>query len=200
MKIFDEKNNVIENPDMELGKLVQESSPITFRYIVTQHEQGHYETIAEYPNGGKDIEWVIEVPEEGSWIACDEDNNEVETDIVIPEDMPHEIDIPTANEFMRYVLYTAEELDEIVEAKLKQEEEAKKAEEREAMLTELPERLNSAEKSVKETQKAIAELNTLASDNSTSIEDVMSAISEITKNTEDIMDAIAELGTLVVVE
>lgn len=25
-------------------------------------EQGHYETIQEYPNGGKDVEWIIDVP------------------------------------------------------------------------------------------------------------------------------------------
>ena len=25
-------------------------------------EQGHYETIREYPNGGKDVKWVIDVP------------------------------------------------------------------------------------------------------------------------------------------
>ena len=24
-------------------------------------EQGHYETIAEYPNGGKDVRWIVDV-------------------------------------------------------------------------------------------------------------------------------------------
>ena len=39
------------------------------KLFITHHEaveaveeQGHYETVAEYPNGGKDVEWVVDVP------------------------------------------------------------------------------------------------------------------------------------------
>lgn len=148
MKIFDEKNNLIENPDMESGKLIQESNPVTFRYTITQHEQGHYETIAEYPNGGKDVEWVIDTPEEGAWIAYDNDDNEVETDITIPDDAPHEMDIPSFNEYMRYVLYTAEELAEIAEKKKLQEEADAKKAEQEEFLESAPTRMTTVETAV----------------------------------------------------
>ena len=30
--------------------------------VKTIPEQGHFETIREYPNGGKDVEWVVDVP------------------------------------------------------------------------------------------------------------------------------------------
>lgn len=121
MRILDELGKVLTNPDLDNGKLVEERRPITHRYEVTQHEQGHYEVIAEYPNGGKDVEWVVDVPEEGRWVAYGEDGAEVETDSVIPDDAPHEIDIPDVDAFYRYVLCTAEELAERASAKVQAE-------------------------------------------------------------------------------
>ena len=123
MKIYDEANNIIENPDLELGKLLQESKSVVFKYEITTYEQGHYETIAEYPNGGKDIEWVVDVAEEGNWIAYDENGEVVETDIAIPSDAPHELNIPSTHEWLRYVLYTDEELAEIAAQKEVAEQE-----------------------------------------------------------------------------
>ena len=35
-------------------------------------EEGHWETIAEYPNGGKDVEWIIDVPAVEAKEAWDE--------------------------------------------------------------------------------------------------------------------------------
>ena len=121
MRVLDEAGNIIEDWDLELGKLVPESRDVTFRYEVTQQEQGHYEVTAEYPNGGKDVKWVIDVPELGRWVAYDEDGAEVETETVIPDDAPHEIEIPDAEAFYRYVRYTAEELAEKAHWKVQME-------------------------------------------------------------------------------
>lgn len=30
--------------------------------IIEVPEEGHYETLREYPNGGKDVKWVVDVP------------------------------------------------------------------------------------------------------------------------------------------
>ena len=59
MRILDENNIEITNPDLELGYLQPEE-------IVKQHHEevpadpgiSHYEVIREYPNGGKDVELV----------------------------------------------------------------------------------------------------------------------------------------------
>lgn len=138
MRIVDEQGAVVTDPDLEKGKLVQESQPVTFRYEITQHEQGHYETVAEYPNGGKDVEWVVEVPEKGHWVAYDEDGAEVETDMVVPDDAPHEIEISAMDEWLRYVPYTEDELAEMAEQRAQAEAAVQKAEEQQAFLDSAP--------------------------------------------------------------
>lgn len=63
MRIFDEtKTKELENPDLSKGRLGND-------VIVTHHEgregtqeQGHYEVVAEYPNGGKDVKWIVDIP------------------------------------------------------------------------------------------------------------------------------------------
>lgn len=121
MKIFDEKMKEIFNPDLENGKLVAESREVFHRYKVTQEEKGHYKTIREYPNGGKDVDWVVDTPEEGHWVSYDAYGNEVATDIVIPDDAPHELEIPDIEEFYRYLKLTAEELAERAEQAIQDE-------------------------------------------------------------------------------
>lgn len=110
MKIFDVQGNIIENPDLEKGHLVFATRPIIHRYKITQEEIGHYETIKEYPNGGKDVAWVVDVPEKGYWATYDMNGNEIECDIIIPDDAPHEIDLNDTESFAEYILYTEEEL------------------------------------------------------------------------------------------
>lgn len=138
MRIIDQDGNPVESPDLDVGRLESESRPVVFRYEVTQHEQGHYETVAEYPNGGKEVEWVVGVPEVGRWVAYDENGAEVETDIEIPDDAPHEIEIPALDERLRYVPYTEEELAEIAERNAQAEAAAQKAEEQQAFLDSAP--------------------------------------------------------------
>ena len=90
MKTIDELGNVIENPeslDLELGHLEQDKEIIHHDAVEEVKEQYHYETIAVYPNGGKDVKKVIDVEAVKPKEAYDE-----------------EIDI------QKYILFTPEEL------------------------------------------------------------------------------------------
>ena len=90
MEIYNENMELIHNPDLTLGYLKSGTRTEHHDAIEGVEEQGHYVTIAEYPNGGKDVEWVVDV--EGV-LAQDAWDEEIEIQI--------------------YVLYTQEELDAI---------------------------------------------------------------------------------------
>ncbi len=87
MKTIDESGNIIENPDLEKGYLEPAKETVHHEAIEGVEEQYHQETIAEYPNGGKDVEKVIDVEGVKAKDAWDE-----------------EVDV------MKYVLYTEAEL------------------------------------------------------------------------------------------
>ena len=63
MRVFDEsKQNELSNFDLEKGYLKADKLCIAHHdEVQAVEEQGHYETIAEYPNGGKDLKWVVDV-------------------------------------------------------------------------------------------------------------------------------------------
>lgn len=62
MRIFDQNDKEITAPDTEKGRLENDRILIAHHEAITAVEEvGHYEVIAEYPNGGKDVEWVIDV-------------------------------------------------------------------------------------------------------------------------------------------
>lgn len=103
MKIIDENGAALENPDLTLGWLRDETEAVEHPAQAGVPELSHYETVAEYPNGGKDVRKIIDregVPARDAWT----------------EQVP----------IQRYILYTAEEL-------AAQEEERKKAEAREKL-------------------------------------------------------------------
>lgn len=63
MKVYNEnKTEILEEYDLEKGELKEDSIIIHHDEIEGQEETGHYEIIAEYPNGGKDIEYIIDTP------------------------------------------------------------------------------------------------------------------------------------------
>lgn len=113
MKIIDENGLPVESPDLTKGYLKQETQTIHHDAVEAVEEVSHYETIAEYPNGGKDIRKVVDVPGVAAQEAYDE-----------------EVDV------QRYVLYTAEELTAQEKARKEAEEKAQlpTAEERLAAL------------------------------------------------------------------
>ena len=98
MKILDETGAVVENPDLTLGYLVDDTEPVEHPSVEGVDEVSHYETVAEYPNGGRDVRKVIDVPGVPAQAAWTEQ-------------------VPV----QRYIRYTAEEL-------AAQEEERKKQE------------------------------------------------------------------------
>ena len=104
MKIIDDKTGLeIQNPDLTQGWLHDETEAVEHPAQEGVPELSHYETVAEYPNGGRDVRKVIDregVPAQGAWT----------------EQVP----------IQKYIRYTAEEL-------AAQEEERKKAEAREKL-------------------------------------------------------------------
>lgn len=62
MRIFDINNIELTNPDLSRGYLKEDRIFVKHHEAVEPvEEQWHYEVIAEYPNGGKDIKKVIDV-------------------------------------------------------------------------------------------------------------------------------------------
>lgn len=102
MQIIDKTGTVIANPDLTLGYLKSETQTVHHDAVEAVEEVSHYETIAEYPNGGKDVRKVVDVPGVAAQDAYDE---EVEV--------------------QRYILYTADELAKQAAAREKAEQEAK---------------------------------------------------------------------------
>ena len=103
MKILDETGAVVENPDLTLGYLTDDTEEITHPAVEGVEEQWHWETVTEYPNGGRDVQKIVDRP-----------------GIQAQEEWVEQVPI------QRYIRYTAEEL-------AAQEEARKKAEAREKL-------------------------------------------------------------------
>lgn len=62
MKVYNkDKTKILEEYDLEKGYLKEDTITIHYDEVQAVEEKGHYETIAEYPNGGKEVEWIIDV-------------------------------------------------------------------------------------------------------------------------------------------
>lgn len=74
MRIFDTtKSYEIYNPDLERGYLKYDTKLIAHHPAEAFiEEKGHYETIRQYPNGGKDVKWVVDVKGQEAKEAYDE--------------------------------------------------------------------------------------------------------------------------------
>lgn len=82
MKVYNQdKTEILEEYDLTKGELVKDKIITHHEEVIGQEEEGHYEPIAEYPNGGKDVEWVVDVPYIEHQDAYDE---EEEINIYIP--------------------------------------------------------------------------------------------------------------------
>lgn len=102
MRILDQNGTEMLEADVdyEKGYLVKENIFVCHHEAVEAVvEEGHWVTIREYPNGGKDVDWVIDVPAVEASDAWDE-----------------------YEDILRYTLYTADELAEIEAAKKEEEE------------------------------------------------------------------------------
>ena len=73
MEIYNERMERIENPDLSLGYLVPGTRTEHHEAVQGVPEKWHYEPVAEYPNGGRDIRKVIDVPGVEAQDAWDEE-------------------------------------------------------------------------------------------------------------------------------
>ena len=112
MKILDETGAVIESPDLTLGYLTDDTEEITHPAVEGVEELFHYETVAEYPNGGKDVRKIVDRPG-------------VQAQEAWTEQVP----------VQKYIRYTAEELAAQEEARKKQEAKDKLPERVDALET-----------------------------------------------------------------
>ena len=103
MKILDETGAVVENPDLTLGYLTGSTEEVTHPAVEGVEEQWHWETVTEYPGGGRDVRKVVDRP-----------------GVQAQEEWVEKVPI------QKYIRYTAEEL-------AAQEEARKKAEAREKL-------------------------------------------------------------------
>ena len=112
MKIIDETGAIMENPDLTLGYLTDDTQPLEHPAQEAVAEVAHYETVAEYPSGGRDVQRVVDVPGVPARPAW-------------TEQLP----------IKRYIRYTAEELAAQEEARKKQEAKDKLPERVDALET-----------------------------------------------------------------
>ena len=100
MKIIDENGAVVENPDLTRGYLTDDTEEVTHPAVEGVEEQWHWETVTEYPNGGRDVQKIVDRP-----------------GIQAQEEWVEQVPI------QKYVRYTAEEL--AAQEKERQKQEAK---------------------------------------------------------------------------
>jgi hypothetical protein len=73
MRILDENGAELTQYDPRKGYLKETEILVAHHPAVEGvQEQGHYKVVAEYPNGGKDVEWVVDVPGVEAQEAWDE--------------------------------------------------------------------------------------------------------------------------------
>lgn len=73
MRILDKNNIELTEIDESKGYLIDERILIAHHSEVeAEEEQGHWVTVKEYPNGGKDVEWIIDKPAVEAKEAWDE--------------------------------------------------------------------------------------------------------------------------------
>ena len=83
MRIFDEsKQNEIKDYDRAAGRLVRDTLFIAHHEAREACEEvGHYAVIREYPNGGRDVKWVVDKP---AVAACEEHDEYEDILVFIP--------------------------------------------------------------------------------------------------------------------
>ena len=80
-EIYNEQMEHIENPDLTLGYLRSGTRTVHHEAVEGVTEVWHYETVDEYPNGGKDVQKVVDVPGVEAQAAWDE---EIHIQIYVP--------------------------------------------------------------------------------------------------------------------
>ena len=118
MKVYNQdKTILLEEYDLNKGHLKEDVLITHYPEVKEIKEQGHYVTIAEYPSGGKDVEWVVDVKGVEYQPARDE---EEKIYVYIPfteaqlQKMALEDEYEEKMEYMRETDYVANKLSEAV--------------------------------------------------------------------------------------
>lgn len=74
MDMYDEQGNPVTDYDPAKGRLEIQKRIHHHEAVEAVEEQGHWETVAEYPEtGGKDVQWVVDAPGVEAREAWDEE-------------------------------------------------------------------------------------------------------------------------------
>lgn len=129
MKIIDENGAAIENPDLTLGYLVDDTEPVEHPAVEGVEEQWHWETLTEYPNGGRDVQKIIDRP-----------------GVQAQEEWVEQVPV------QRYIRYTAEEL-------ARREKEQQEARQQQEALDKLPQTLEALQKENEMLKQCLLEMS-----------------------------------------
>lgn len=118
MRILDVNGNEVQNPDLTLGYLKND------RIFVAHHdavlpvkEEYHYETVKEYPNGGRDVKKVIDVEAVEGKDAWDEYEDIQRYTLYTPEEYEarnSQTSIPSSEERISVLENTVSELTNMI--------------------------------------------------------------------------------------
>ncbi len=75
MRILDENDNELNEEDIDYSTGIMMEDVIVIKHhkaVEEVKEEGHYEVVREYPNGGKDLAWIIDVEAVAPQEAWDE--------------------------------------------------------------------------------------------------------------------------------
>lgn len=114
MRYVDLDGTVVESPDLAANRVEVRVARVTHRWVEESPEEGHWETVAEYPSGGRDVEWAVDREAVGRWETVGEDGEPSELwDGEDAEWWERGADVPDECEYGVLVPYTEEELAEI---------------------------------------------------------------------------------------
>lgn len=173
--VFD--NQWQEVTDTANGSIESKQQWLTAHYVFEKPEEGHYETIAEYPNGGKDVKWVVDSEAVGRWHYLDEAGNKFEHGDIEPE--PNWSTAETYRklyEWQVYTPYTAEELAAQAKAEAEAKAEMEERRYRQELLDAVPD--------------AVAELSEAVSDGGGEHSDYSDAIADLSQLVSDLCEAV----------
>ena len=72
IEIYDENMELIEKPDLSLGWLEDSTRTEHHPALEGRKEAGHFAVKKEFPNGSREMEWIVDVPGVETKAAWDE--------------------------------------------------------------------------------------------------------------------------------
>ena len=142
MELYNDVFERYENePDLSMGQIIVKYRKVIYVYQITKEEISHEEVIAEYPEtGGKDVEIIVDSPEEGFWEIRDFYTNEKIgiDDSFIDDSCPHDAILQSEIPYDVFVPFTPEELEENLKQQKQFELEQQQKLENDQLLGDMP--------------------------------------------------------------